>query len=622
MSTSVRYLVLFLTLVLPCATAAAGNGTADKAFPKPLALAPAVSFWTRVYTDIDTSCGFIHDDRRLDIVYETLRLDPNASPSAQDRAIQAARDRYRKALLTLAAGQRSDLTQPERRALQVWGTGATAAQLKAAAKRVRFQRGQAERFNSGLARAAKWHRRIEAILLKEGLPTELAVLPLVESSYNPKAHSSAGAVGLWQLMPSTASRYLRVHKSLDERLDPYKSSEAAAQLLQHNYSVLGSWPLALTAYNHGLSGMRRATLDTGSDQIAEIIEKYDGDSFGFASRNFYPSFLAALDVSRRPEAYFGKEREKFGPRPLTVRIGAFLPVDAVTDAFGTETRQLRELNPALPRTVWTGKLLIPKGYALRLPPSHTLPAARQKMAQLTQSVGFQAQKSDLYHEVGDGESLSRIAERYGADTQQLVAINHLSSIHEIRAGQILLVASGPQPQPVSARNRAADDEHSEASGPEPGILPVETQPQLAADPADYRLHKDGTIIVQAAETLGHYAEWLGVSSKRLREINRLKRGQSVVIGHRLKLDLAKTTKASFERQRAAYHIALEASYFQSVRIAGMRQHKVQNGDTLWRLAEQRYSVPLWLLRQYNPDIALDSLLPLGGVISVPVLTRG
>jgi len=201
-----------------------------------------------------------------------------------------------------------------------------------------------------------------------------------------------------------------------------------------------------------------------------------------------------------------------------------------------------------------------------------------------------------------------------------VAINSLDSGHDIRAGQILLVASGPAPARVAARSRAADDPDGEAKGPGPGMLAPEAQPELAADPSDYRVLKDGTIIVQSAETLGHYAEWLGVSGKRLREINRLKDGQAVVVGHRLKLDLAKTSRSSFEQQRVAHHAALQASYFRTVRIAGMRQHKVQSGDTLWRLAEQR-GVPLWLLRQYNPDIGLDGVLPLGGVIAVPVVAK-
>jgi len=622
MVTSPRSVLLLLWLSLQCVLVLASSGEAPSAFPRPAALAPAVAFWTRVYTQIDTGSGFIHDDRRLDVVYQVLRLDADAAPAAQDKAIQRALADYRKALASLADGKRSRLTETERRALRAWGRAAKPAALKAAAERVRFQRGQADRFNGGLARAAKWRRHIEAIFRKQGLPTELAALPHVESSYNPKARSGAGAAGLWQLMPATAERYLHVDKARDERLDPYKSSDAAARLLQHNYSVLNSWPLALTAYNHGLSGMRRAVLNTGTEDIARIIERYDGDSFGFASRNFYPAFLAALDVSRAPESYFGKNREKFGPQPITVRTGAYLPADSVASAFGADTQQLCSLNPDLPRTVWRGKLFIPKGYPLHLPPSHTLVQAKTEMARLARTAGYQSQRPDIYHEVRAGESLSQIAERYDKDTQELVAINGLDNGHAIRAGQLLLVASGPEPQPVTAAHRAAAAAATERDREDPGILPLETQPDLAADPADYSVRADGTIIVQAAETLGHYAEWLGVASKRLRDINRLGTDQGLVIGHRLKLDLSKTSRASFERQRTAHHQSLEASYFQDVRIAGLRQHHVQSGDTLWRLAKQRYGIPLWLLRQYNPDIALDSVLPLGGVIAVPVLAKG
>jgi len=600
-----RSLVLVLSILLQCSATLAAAGSTDKAFPRPAALAPAVAFWTRVYTEIDTSRGFIHDDRRLGVVYQVLTLDPDDSPANQNRAIQNALSGYRKALLTLASGKRAHLTATETRALRPWGKGAASEQLKAAADRVRFQRGQADRFNAGLARATKWQRRIEAIFRKEGLPTELAALPHVESSYNPKAHSSAGAAGLWQLMPSTAERYL--------------SSKAAAQLLEHNYAVLQSWPLALTAYNHGLSGMRRAALDTGTSDIAKIVARYDGDSFGFASRNFYAAFLAALDVSRRPEVYFGKGREKFGQRPLAVATSAFLPLDAVTRAFGVEPQRLRDLNPGLARTVWSGKLLIPAGYTLRLPPGQTTPEAKRKMAQLARTAGYRSQRPDVYHEVSGGESLSEIAEKYGANTSELVALNKLTSRHDIRAGQILLVASGPEPDLVRSQGRESDADDGDS---EPGMLTVETQPELAADPADYRVHADGTIIIQAAETLGHYAEWLGVTSKRLREINRLREGQPLVIGHRFKLDLAKTSRASFAHQRVAHHMALQASYFQNVRIEGTREHRVQSGDTLWGLAEQRFGVPLWLLRQYNPDIALDGVLPLGGVISVPVVAKG
>ena len=153
------------------------------------------------------------------------------------------------------------------------------------------------------------------------------------------------------------------------------------------------------------------------------------------------------------------------------------------------------------------------------------------------------------------------------------------------------------------------------------ILPVETQPELAADPADYGVRADGTITIQAAETIGHYAKWLGVPSKRLRQHNRLRDDQQLVTGRRLKLDFAKVSRASFERQRVAHHQTLQSDFFQRFRIAGLRQHRVEGGDSLWVLAAQRYDVPLWLLRQYNPDIALDTVLSLGGIIAVPVLEQ-
>jgi len=497
---------------------------------------------------------------------------------------------------------------------------------------VRFQRGQADRFQTGLVRAEKWQSRIHDVFRRQGLPVELAALPHVESSYHPKARSGAGAAGVWQFMPGTARRYLRVDDKVDERLDVYKSTEAAARLLQHNYAVLKSWPLALTAYNHGLGGVRRAVQRTGSDDFGEIVARYDGERFGFASRNFYAAFLAVVDVSRSPESYFGAKREKFGPRPIVVSTEAFLPVEAVTDTFGADRQQLRRLNPTLPRTVWSGRLFVPKGQALMLPPYHTLVEATQKMAELSRTAGYLAQKPDVYHEVRDGETLAAIADQYDADQHELAAINRLSASHAIRAGQLLLIATGPEPEPVTAAveepltaDAEADAEaETDAVGgalADAGILPVETQPDLAADPADYTVGVDGTITIQAVETIGHYAAWSGIASKRLRDTNRLRDGQSLVVGRRLRLDLAATARSDFERQRLAHHQELQASYFRKFRIAGLRQHRIEGGDSLWTLATTRYDVPLWLLRQYNPDVALDTVLALGGVIAVPVLER-
>ncbi len=138
------------------------------------------------------------------------------------------------------------------------------------------------------------------------MPIELAILPHVESSYHPGAYSSAAATGMWQIVRSTAQRFMRVDYVVDQRLDPYAASNGAMELLEYNYNALGSWPLALTAYNHGANGIARAIRDVGSTDIGRIIADYKGPRFGFASRNFYPQFLAALHVDQNAQEYFGQ----------------------------------------------------------------------------------------------------------------------------------------------------------------------------------------------------------------------------------------------------------------------------------------------------------------------------
>ena len=132
---------------------------------------------------------------------------------------------------------------------------------------------------------------------------ELAYLPHVESSFNPNAVSGAGAVGLWQLTRPTARKYLTVHGGRDERYDPVRSTEAAAHHLKHAHAVLGNWPLAVTAYNHGVPGVRRAQARAG-DNLDDLLRGYSSAAFGFASKNFYAEFLAAVHVAAHVEEYF------------------------------------------------------------------------------------------------------------------------------------------------------------------------------------------------------------------------------------------------------------------------------------------------------------------------------
>jgi membrane-bound lytic murein transglycosylase D len=129
----------------------------------------------------------------------------------------------------------------------------------------------------------------------------------VESSFNPKAYSKAGAAGIWQFTRSTGKKFMKVGRGVDERRDPIRSSKAAAQLLEQNYRILRSWPLAITAYNHGISGLSKARKTKGSEEA--IFSDYSTRRFQFASRNFYSEFLATRHVANNYAHYFGLTEE-------------------------------------------------------------------------------------------------------------------------------------------------------------------------------------------------------------------------------------------------------------------------------------------------------------------------
>src|SRR4051812_11337361 len=278
---------------------------AEDPMPRPPELERDVQFWVHVYTEVDTNGGFIHDEHNLGVVYEKLHFAPNTSPRERERIVDLAKSKYTAALRRIiATPDGGSLSEDDQRIKDMWGSEGTPSRLKDAIDEIRFQLGQSDRFRAGLIRSGAWQTHIAETLANLGLPAELAVLPHVESSFNPAAYSKVNAAGLWQFMRSTGRRYMRIDNIVDERLDPFRSTEAAAQLLAYNYRLLGTWPLALTAYNHGAAGMRRAKDSMGTDDIVTIVRNYKSPSFGFASRNFYVSFLAALEIDSHPDKYF------------------------------------------------------------------------------------------------------------------------------------------------------------------------------------------------------------------------------------------------------------------------------------------------------------------------------
>src|SRR4029453_16990791 len=181
----------------------------------------------------------------------------------------------------------------------------TPSDYRDAKDELRFQLGQRDKFRDGLVRSGAYEEQMRAVFRENGLPDDLALLPHVESSFNVRAYSKYGAAGVWEFMRGTGRRFMKVDYVIDERLDPITATRAAARLLGENYALLGTWPLALTPYNHGAAGMGRAVRQLGTTDIDQIVANYDSRTFGFASRNFYAQFLAARKVISHYESYFG-----------------------------------------------------------------------------------------------------------------------------------------------------------------------------------------------------------------------------------------------------------------------------------------------------------------------------
>ena len=557
----IKFAALCLLLAPILHVGAAAADAADP-FAHPPELEPDVRFWIRVYTEVTTDQGLLHDDWNLKLVYEVLRFDPASSPAQRERRVAEAKARYAALLRRFAAGDTSDLTAHERRILHAFGEKATPRDYLDAIDRIRFQLGQADRFHEGLIRAAAWETHIARVLEQHGVPAEIAALPHVESSFNPAAYSKVGAAGLWQFMPSTAKRFMRVDGIVDERLDPYSATEAAANLMLYNYRLLGTWPLAVTAYNHGPGGLRRAQDELGTSDIAVIVKRYQGATFGFASRNFYVAFLAALEVDRNAEKYFGPIARLPDTENTPVELPDYIAVGALAKAFKVDMGALKVLNPALRPPIWSGSRLVPRGYALRLPGAQSEAEIAAAWARVPPSQRYLAQRNDGAHRVRRGETLAGIAAASGVSLPRLLAANGWKPGIRSRAAKSCASRCRPRGRKSPARRRpprrsrrtrpqagvpqaapAAAESEPAAPAPAPAAPPPrepvsarQTEsaallpagpPTGSSDTTDYGVGAGDTVVVQAAETLGHFADWSHVDSQELRPLNKLHKNAGV-----------------------------------------------------------------------------------------------
>ncbi|HEV8720817.1 MAG TPA: lytic transglycosylase domain-containing protein [Candidatus Binatia bacterium] len=304
----------------------------ERPFPVLPGLESSVDFWKQIFTRHGFADVVLFDPIDPSMIYRVLRVPEN------DQG-RAAVDRERARVVA-----DYDLIDDE--------------------TRIRSQRGAKEHFAEGLRISGRYMAQMQKIFRDEGLPVELAYLPLVESSFNIRARSGVGAVGMWQFMPETGKKFMRVDAAVDERRDPMASTRAAARLLKENYRILGNWPLAITAYNHGTDGIFRGIKAVESDNLVDLIQRYQSPTFGFASKNFYAEFLAVVDIATNSDRYFPFLRTH---RPVALReveIAKRAPLFAVLKPAAISQNDFFEWNPALDPTA----KFIPLGYRVKLPP--------------------------------------------------------------------------------------------------------------------------------------------------------------------------------------------------------------------------------------------------------------
>ncbi|MDP2600673.1 MAG: transglycosylase SLT domain-containing protein [Deltaproteobacteria bacterium] len=405
---------------------------------------PAVDFWRNVYARYELNQTILHDNRDMSLVYGILDfsdLDADFSLSdAQRRAIRAAveadkKEELRAMLLRFQSGHVPE-TAGEEWVFGFFKNIPGPEKFAKAAGRIRAQWGQKDRFAAGLVRAGRYMPMMEEIFIRNGVPKEITNLVFVESMFNLKAFSKVGAAGPWQFMPATAKLYMTINATVDERLDPLIAAQAAARFLLKNHEIAGTWPLAINGYNTGILRMVKARDRLGTHDISVIIENFNDPGYQFASRNFFPEFMAALEVAVHHKDYFG-ELVFDEPLPFDEII---LPYHAsfqeLSRATGTDVGVLRDLNPAYYEKNFEPHVFIPKGYTLRVP-------HRQKMVFLAALDQAHNHDSDSrWHRVGKGESLKLIAQRYQISLDLLKESNGLLS-NRIEKGHLLKIPGEP-----------------------------------------------------------------------------------------------------------------------------------------------------------------------------------
>ncbi len=347
-------------------------------FEVPELLFNQTRFWFRIYTEFDSNKKIIHDALHPHIIFDVVDISPTLALPTRAQWLNVVKAQkqvsrrvaeIRQQLKKMARKKKEDMSTEELGWLAQF-EGIKGNQKKiitTSADSLRVQTGQKDFFEGALATSGRYLDGMETIFKAKGLPIELTRLPFVESSFVIGATSKVGAAGIWQFMPGVGRQFMRVNDQVDERRSPWKATEAAAKLLKENYIILHKkWGLALTAYNHGPGGVRKAMERTGTKDIARIVRSYRSKSFDFASANFYTCFLAAVHAQMYRDLLWPDHASESPLAYDSIFLKRSYKPRQLVQETGLSDEQILLYNPELDRS-FKRNYVIPKGYRLFLP---------------------------------------------------------------------------------------------------------------------------------------------------------------------------------------------------------------------------------------------------------------
>ncbi|MEZ4754933.1 MAG: LysM peptidoglycan-binding domain-containing protein [Bdellovibrionota bacterium] len=530
-----------------------------------------VDFWIDIFAKYGKHDSVIHHRNFPQVVFKVLRMGDagNALSEAnfavyKKREVAKAEAEITSALNHLASGKspRNVMEQQIVSKMHFLPGGNAKYAEVVKDKLIRSQTGIKERYAEAISRSGRYLHLIEKIFVKDhGLPIELTRLPFVESSFDYKAYSSVGAAGIWQFMPRTGKLYMNINSYVDERRDIISATHGAAKYLKSAYKSLGTWPLALTSYNHGVYGVSQKVKQIGTKDIVKIVEHPHQRVFGFASTNFYPEFLASLDIYDYKEKFFPHIKPESPLRIYSKKLDYATSVSYIARKGKIPISELERTNYALTNNVWRGVYKVPKGYELKVPIQYAANLKALKFPEPSYNASSSIYGGAVY-QVRSGDTLSKIAQKYKTTISKIKQLNKLKG-DRVFVGQRLVVKEKEEVASIAV------------------VTPKAT-------------HKaKGEYTVRAGDNLSAIAKKEGISVATLKALNNLK-SNTIHVGQVLKLSRpsASSSKSS----------------------SGVKWHKIKKGESLWSIAKS-HGVTLDQLKKLN-GIG-DKAIRAGELIKIP-----